>query len=75
MFYICSNLQEDGAVHAPLVVACKHGSLEVIKLLLEHHADVHKRCKVYIRGGSCTHLKLSQCTYDIEWDDSNAYCL
>ena len=35
-------LQEDGAVHAPLVMACKHGSLEVIKLLLKHNADVHK---------------------------------
>ena len=39
-------LQEDGAVHVPLVTACTHGSLEVVKLLLEHHADVHKQYKV-----------------------------
>ena len=40
--------QEDGAVHVPLVAACEHGSLEVIKLLLEHHADVHKQMEVYM---------------------------
>ena len=28
-------------MHVPLVAACEHGSLEVVKLLLEHHADVH----------------------------------
>ena len=41
-------LQEDGDVHVPLVMACEHGSLEVVKLLLEHHADVHKQSKVAI---------------------------
>ena len=42
-------LQElDGAVHVPFVMACEYGSLEVVKLLLEHHADVHKQSKVAI---------------------------
>ena len=41
-------LQEDGDIHVPLITACKYGSLEVIKLLLEHHVDVHKQSKVAI---------------------------
>ena len=59
LIYTCEVLpclQEDGAVHVPLVMACEHGSLEVVKLLLEHNADVNKQSKVYTwnQGRSCT---------------------
>ena len=44
-------------------MACKHGSLEVIKLLLlEHHADVHKQFKV--KYATCIYLNVHVCMWN-----------